>query len=299
MDKKNLLLYFEDFKRVARGLSKDLLLEASPVKVHKFPDGESLVTLPETLPECVIIYQSLYNPNERLIELLFSAKGARELGAKRLILVSPYMCYMRQDKAFLPGQVVSQRVIGSFLAGLFDCIITVDAHLHRTPDIQMVFTGARAINLSAKDAIIEFIKKDFKKGDILLGPDEESRQWVGEIASSTGLSYGICKKIRTGDENVTVLLPEDLDFKGKRVIIIDDIISTGHTVAQTSFLLKGAGVSLITCIVTHAIFTNRALKVLKNAGVKRIYSTNSIPHDTNAIDITPILKRALKKELLI
>ncbi len=299
MNKKVFLLYFENCKKVAKGLSKGLFIPSKPIRVHKFPDGENLITLPEGLPKCVIIYQSLYNPNEKLIELLFSAKGARELGAKRLILVSPYMCYMRQDKAFLPGQVVSQRVIGNFLGGLFDCIITIDAHLHRTPDIQMVFTEAKAINLSAKEAIIDFIKREIKNDNILIGPDEESQQWVREIAIGTGLKYGICKKIRTGDEKVTVSLPKDLDFKGKRVIIIDDIISTGHTVAQTSLLLKAAGAIEINCIVTHALFTNNALKVLKEAGVNKIFSTNTIPHDTNSIDITPILKRALEKELLL
>ncbi len=103
----------------------------SKYALHHFPDGESLIRLPPSLPEHVIVCRSLNQPNDKLIELLLCATTARELGAKRLTLVAPYLSYMRQDIANQPGEAVSQRIVGKLLAELFDDVLTVDPHLHR------------------------------------------------------------------------------------------------------------------------------------------------------------------------
>ena len=101
------------------------------VDIHRFPDGESRLALPPALPEAVLLFRSLHDPNAKLTELLIAAGGARALGARQLALVAPYLCYMRQDKAFVPGQPVSQRIIGALLAQHFEAVLTVDPHLHR------------------------------------------------------------------------------------------------------------------------------------------------------------------------
>ena len=94
------------------------------------------------------------------IALLFAAEALRRGGAKRLILLAPYLCYMRQDTAFHEGEAISQKVVGALIARCVDRVITVDAHLHRTPDIRAVFPGIEADNLSAMPAIADALRKD-------------------------------------------------------------------------------------------------------------------------------------------
>jgi ribose-phosphate pyrophosphokinase len=124
------LLYFEDETQFALQLAHDAGLTPALIQRHRFPDGELKLRLPSALPSHVVVLRSLVNPNEKLVELLLVARTARSLGAQRLTLVAPYLAYMRQDIAFHPGEVVSQRVVGQFLASLFDAVITVDPHLH-------------------------------------------------------------------------------------------------------------------------------------------------------------------------
>ena len=290
------LLYFKKGSRPAKKLAKSLNIESKMINCHHFPDGESLITLPEKLSKRVIIYTSLNKPNNRLIELLFAAKGARKLGAKNLILVAPYMCYMRQDKTFLPGQVVSQQIIGEYLGDLFDFIITVDAHLHRVQNIKEIFPKCEAINLSASSEIAKFLSKLDERAT-LIGPDEESLQWVKKIAKACGLNFGVCKKNRLGDKAVEIEIPK-IDLSSiEKVILIDDIISSGKTAAVSAKMLKKAGAKKIDCIVTHAVFAKGAQKILKEAGIDKIITTDSIPHRSNKIELAPVLSEAIYKIL--
>ena len=126
-----MLLGFSDYESQGRRLADALGMPFALVAIHRFPDGESKVTLPSPLPERVVLCRSLDAPNDKLIELMLCAETARAMGAKRVALVAPYLCYMRQDIAFHPGEAVSQKIVGKFLAGLFDAVITVDPHLHR------------------------------------------------------------------------------------------------------------------------------------------------------------------------
>ena len=124
-----LLLGFEDYREPGRRLADELGADYREVEVHRFPDGEHRITLPiglpASLPEHVVVCRSLFEPNAKLIDLFLLSATARELGAGRLTLVAPYLCYMRQDKAFHPGEAVSQRIIGRLLAEHFDALITV------------------------------------------------------------------------------------------------------------------------------------------------------------------------------
>ena len=126
-----MILCFDDYEIQSRKLATALDIPCHIIQRHRFPDGESKLTLPDKLSQHVLICRSLDQPNEKLVELLLAAKTARELGARKLTLIAPYLCYMRQDIAFHPGEAISQPIIGNFLAGLFDNVITVDPHLHR------------------------------------------------------------------------------------------------------------------------------------------------------------------------
>ena len=144
--------------RDAAGLAARLGVPFHEIAIHAFPDGEIRVTVGPA-SATTIIYASLDRPNDKLIALMFAAEALRRGGAKRLVLVAPYLCYMRQDTAFHEGEAISQKVIGPLLARCVDRVVTVDAHLHRTPDIMAVFPGIQSDNLSAMPAISDTLRK--------------------------------------------------------------------------------------------------------------------------------------------
>lgn len=286
-----LILAFPDYLPQSQNLADRLDVPLKKVGLHRFPDGESLVRLPVPLPDHVIVCRSLNQPNDKLVELQLCARTARELGAKRITLVAPYLCYMRQDIANHPGEAVSQRIVGKLLATLFDDVITVDPHLHRIAELKEAIPLDHAISLSAGDAIGRFLKR--RIGDaLLLGPDSESSQWVAGIADAIGFDYAIAKKIRHGDRQVEITLP-DKDYRSKPVIVIDDMVSTGGTLADTVRLLKKAGADEVYAAVTHALFCGDAEAHLRAAGVKTIWSTDSITHSTSCIKLDSLLAESI------
>jgi len=197
--KASLLLGFPEYREPARRLAECAGMDYADIELHRFPDGESRLRLPASLPGRVVICRSLDNPNARLVELALAAATARELGARRLTLVAPYLCYMRQDKAFHPGEAVSQRIMGRLLADWFDEVITVDPHLHRVHELKEAVPAGRAVALSATTAMSEFLAERIDK-PVLIGPDEESVQWVAAIARRNELEYHVAGKERFGDK---------------------------------------------------------------------------------------------------
>ncbi len=286
-----LILAFPAYRVPADRLAAETGYGVFPVTIHSFPDGESLVCLPPELPEHVIFFCSLDHPNEKLVELGFAAATARKLGARQLSLVAPYLCYMRQDKAFQAGQAISQRIIGNWLGSCFDTIITVDAHLHRIKALSEVIGPARTFNLSAEQLWVLLLRQRNDQ-PILMGPDQESRQWVQKIAEATGIDYAVAHKQRLGDLSVQIQLPE-ISVANRTVILVDDIVSSGHTLAVIAALLKKAGAAHIECLVTHALFTSSVEQLLNNSGIQEIVSSDSIPHPSNGAWLAPLLAKTL------
>ncbi|MES0328502.1 MAG: ribose-phosphate diphosphokinase [Gammaproteobacteria bacterium] len=286
-----MILGFDDYEKQSHELAKALDIPCHIIQQHRFPDGENKLTLPTGLPEHVLFCRSLDQPNEKLLELLLAAKTARELGAKTLTLVAPYLCYMRQDKAFHPGEAVSQPIVGHFLADLFDNVITVDPHLHRIQHLEQAVPSAQAVTLSATSLMAEFLRERFDD-PVLLGPDAESEQWVSAVAKPNQWSYGACNKIRTGDKNVEITLPE-INLDGRAVILVDDMVSSGQTlsVAISECLSKNS--KHVDVLVTHALFANNAKERLIQAGVRNIWSTDSVSHESNIIPLYGLLKDAV------
>ena len=153
------VLGFPGSTRQAAALAGRISAPYSAVEVHRFPDGESRVRLPAELPDRAIFYCSLDHPNDKLVELLLAAGAARELGVRHLTLVAPYLCYMRQDKAFHPGEAVSQRIVGMFLAGQVDKLVTVDPHLHRVATLAEAVPARETLTLSAAAQMGGFVKR--------------------------------------------------------------------------------------------------------------------------------------------
>jgi len=285
-----MLLGFEEYEIQAQRLAKALDRSYVRVDVHKFPDGESKVTLPAKLPAHVVFCRSLDRPNDKLIELLLAASTARQLGAQRLTLVVPYLCYMRQDTAFVAGEAISQTIIGQFLADIFDDVITVDPHLHRTHNLKDAVPAANAVALSATTAMCDFLLSH--PDVILLGPDSESVQWVRSIAEESGLAYGVAEKLRLGDREIQITLP-DLNLTEKSVVLVDDVISSGETMAIAAKCCFEKGAKRVDVLATHALFAQGAVERFQQVGVGEVWSTDSIPHSSNCISLAGLLAEAV------
>lgn len=294
------LLYFADERAAALRLAAELGLPAAPVERHRFPDEELRLRLPlgedGALADTLLLYRSLDRPNEKLVELLLVAGEARRLGARRLLLVAPYLAYMRQDKAFHPGEVVSQRIVGGFLAGLFDGVITVDPHLHRISSLAEAIPVPHAVALSGAGLLadVAVARRDRPR---LVGPDAESAQWVETAARRHGLDAIVCTKLRHGDREVDIALPEGAQVAGRAVVLLDDVASSGHTLARAAERLRAAGAASVDVAVTHALFAGDALEVIRAAGVGEVWSTDCIAHPSNAVHIAPMLAEALRAVL--
>lgn len=287
-----LVLGFQDCLPQSEALAGALGVEHRETDVHRFPDGELRLRLPTPLPDHIVFCRSLDAPNEKLIELLLAAQTARELGVTTITLAAPYLCYMRQDKAFAEGEAVSQRIIGRFLAALIDELITVDPHLHRVRTLAEAVPAQRAIALSAAPAMGTFLAaRDARP--LLVGPDQESAQWVNAAAAIAHLDHVVAEKTRRGDRDVDVHLPPR-DYRGLDVMLIDDVASTGRTLSRAAGALRAAGAARIDVLVTHALFVGDALENLKAAGVTEVWSSDSIRHESNAFALAPMLAQAIR-----
>ncbi|WP_296490243.1 ribose-phosphate diphosphokinase [Rhodoferax sp.] len=290
---KSVLLHFDDDLDPATQLARAANLTPRQVERHRFPDGEIKLRLPGTLPAHVVILRSLNDPNAKLIELLLAAQTARTLGTTYLTLVAPYLAYMRQDIAFRPGEAVSQRIVGQFLAGLFDAVITVDPHLHRVTSLHEAVPIKQAIVLSGAPLLSDWIAAR-RQHPMFIGPDEESAQWIAMAANRHGFDHAVCRKVRHGDRAVEVTLP-DVTVRGRCTVLIDDVASTGHSVARAAELLLAAGAASVDVAVTHALFSGDALQVMQDAGIGEVWSTDCIAHASNVVSMTGTIAEALAR----
>jgi len=297
-----MVLGFSDGRSQAKALAGELAdsskagsSKAGPSKVgfgevllHRFPDGEHRLQVPALLPATVILYLSLDHPNDKLIELLLAAAAARDNGAERVLLVAPYLCYMRQDIAFHPGEAVSQQVIGKLLADHFDAVITVDPHLHRIDRLEQAVPLKHAVALSATDVMATFLAGQFAT-PLIIGPDVESRQWVETMAIGRGFDFTVGAKQRFGDRNVRINLPDEVSFAGRDVVIVDDIASTGRSIIAAAESILAEQPASLSVLVTHALFAGDAEARIRTAGVEHLWSTDAIVHPTNAIPLAGLL----------
>lgn len=289
----SLLLHFDDETSLATAIARELGWDRAAVRCHRFPDGEIKLTLPTGLPPTVALLRGLQQPNHKIAALLIAAPAARELGACDLTLVAPYLAYMRQDIAFQPGEAVSQRHLGRALAAWFDAVLTVDPHLHRITTMDEVVPGRRGVAVSAAPLIGRFVAGQVPRA-LVLGPDEEAGQWVRVAAAAGGLDHGVCTKQRHGDHAVDVTLPTT-PVHGRAVVLVDDVASTGRTLIEAARAALAAGAASVDVAVTHALFVGDAFAQVRAAGVRHIWSTDSVPHPSNAIALAPLLAGALRQ----
>jgi ribose-phosphate pyrophosphokinase len=282
-------------RHIAKDIAKKARLPYSELAVTKFPDNEQLIKFTTKIlkNKKAILVQSFYGEIDScLIEVMFAARTARELGASSVALMAPYFPYMRQDKMFTYGEVASIHVLGEILSKILDEIYILDPHLHREKTLGHIFT-IPSHRLTANPLIVNYIK-NWIKNPLIVGPDWESYKWARATAELIGCESTILLKERHTARNVDVKFQEKIDVKGKNIVLVDDMISTGNTLIKTIIALKKLGVEKVTCIAVHGIFVENALERLKKTGAT-ILTTNSLPNKAARIDVSGLFAEKLRK----
>jgi len=274
-------------------LAARLGMERGSADWHRFPDGETLVRIDTTPDAEACLVCTLDDPDPKMLPLLFAADALRAQGATRIGLVAPYLAYMRQDKSFHAGEAVSSRHFGALLGQHFDWLVTVDPHLHRLQDLGQVFPRPNRV-LHAAALLAEWIQANMA-GPLLIGPDAESAQWVSAVAAKIGAPWTYLTKQRHGDLEVSVSLPADAPRgEGRRPVLVDDIVSSGRTLAEAARVLRAKGYGAPSCVAVHGLFAGDARSVLKTAGFDRIAVTNTVPQPESVIDVMPLLATGVR-----
>lgn len=268
-----------------------------PLEQRRFPDGERYLRLLEGPSGAdVWIVAELMPPDETLFGLQLLSATLREQGAGRVGLVAPYLPYMRQDKAFQPGECVSAHHMAALIGASVDALITVDAHLHRITTLDAVF-GIPARNLSAASLLADAVGAEISN-PLLVGPDAESEQWVSAAAARIGCPWTVLQKTRSGDRSVQVSGSFEPGWSTLEPVLLDDVLSTGHTLMEACRLLRENGMRSPRIAVVHAIFAGDAEEHLRKAGVSGILSCDSLPHPSNRVGLAPLIAAALCENLM-
>jgi ribose-phosphate pyrophosphokinase len=278
----------EDF---ARSLADVGRYELGELQTRRFPDGETYVLIVSDVKDKgVHLVCTLARPDDNFLRLVFVADAARALGAREVTLIAPYLAYMRQDDRFQSGEAVTSKTFARLVSSTFDRLVTVDPHLHRYPALSALYT-IPALTLHAAPLLADWIRAQVDQ-PLIVGPDEESQQWVSDIARRIDVPYAVLRKIRHGDRSVDVELPDLSRWKSRYPVLVDDIASSGHTLIEAARKLPLLGFPRPVCAVVHGVFAEDSYQRLK-AVADRIASSDSIPHESNAIWLAPLIASAI------
>lgn len=286
------LLPFPPQRPLAQAMAPTLHARVGRLDWRRFPDGESLVTLDAALDGAhVAIVASLDRADRISVPLRFAADTARELGARSVGLVAPYLGYMRQDARFHAGEAVGARSYARFLQQAFDWLATVDPHLHRIRTLAELF-AMPATQVSAAPLLAQWIRAQVRD-PVVVGPDAESAQWVAQVATACDAPWLTLRKQRRGDRDVAIDTGADLALlSGRSLVLVDDIVSTGETLVQAIRQLQAAGPRRTCCLVIHPVFAQDAYARLRAAGADCVASTDTIAHASNAMSVAGVLAQA-------
>jgi ribose-phosphate pyrophosphokinase len=273
-------------RKLADDLAKELgtgLLQATS---KRFPDGECYVRLEtEEIDKEVVIVQNSH-PDDMLVELLLLQDAAVRLGAERITNVIPYFGYARQDKLFNKGEAVSAQVMVGHIEMRAKKVITVDIHSAETLDW---FKKAKGVDVHATSCIGSFFSN--AGIDLVLAPDEGAVERAEGVAKILGSDWDHLVKTRLSGTEVR-MAPKRLDVKGRSVLIVDDIISTGGTIEAATRQLRSLGARRVVAVCTHGLFTMGALERLKKC-CDRVLSTNTLENEVSEISVAPAIAEAI------
>lgn len=261
--------------------------------LRRFPDGEAYIRiLSDVQGADIAILCQLYQPDRHVLPLLLLVETLRDLGARRVGLIAPYLAYMRQDKRFLSGEGVSSHYFAGLLSRHLDWLVTVDPHLHRIHDLEEIYS-IPAQSLTAVQPIADWLVATVDR-PLVIGPDSESEQWAASVARAAGCPWEALEKQRFGDRDVRVSVPHVEQHRDRTPVLVDDIISTGRTMQQAAAHLQDSGFQRMYCVGVHGLFAGGARGALREAGLQ-VVTSNSVPDDTNQIDLAPLLASACQK----
>jgi ribose-phosphate pyrophosphokinase len=291
-----IVLPFPEDVALATAVASRLGARLGRLEWRHFPDGESLLAIGEEVADAdVVLFCNLKQPDQKAIPLRFAAQTARELGARSVGLIAPYLAYMRQDKRFHAGEAISANVFARFLDETVDWLVTVDPHLHRIHSLDSLFRIPATL-VSAAPAIAGWIRREVPR-PLLIGPDSESSQWVADVARDVRAPYEVLHKVRRGDRDVEVSLPRAEHLRGYTPVLVDDIVSSGRTLVATLGHLHRLGMPPAVCVAIHPVFAGDAWQVLQDAGAGRVVSTDSIAHASNAISLAIPIAQAVAERM--
>jgi len=277
----------------AEAMAQRAGFERGALDVRRFPDGESYVRLlSEVRGRDVDLVCTLAEPDPGFLRLIFAADAARSLGARSVNLAAPYLAYMRQDKRFQPGEAVASLSFARLLSSTFDHLVTVDPHLHRHKSLDALYTLS-STTLHAAPVLAEWIGREID-APLLIGPDAESEQWVGESARLIEAPYAVLSKTRLGDRRVEITLPDLSAWTGRQPVLIDDIASSGGTLIEAAKQLGRAGFAPPVCAVVHPLFAENAFEALRAVSAD-IISTDAVSHPSNRVSLAPLIADTLSR----
>jgi len=286
---RTILLAMPGNEALAASLREALGAEPVMVTMRRFPDAETYLRIDgDVSGAAVSVVCTLQDPDARFLPLAFVADTLRDLGARSVGLVAPYLAYMRQDRRFQPGEAITSVSFAHLLSARFDWLVTVDPHLHRRQSLAEIYTIPAEV-VQAAPLLTEWIRGHVPD-PLVVGPDSESEQWVRAVAEAVPCPHIVLEKTRRGDRDVSVSPLPDLPAPdGRTPVLVDDIVSSARTMIETVAQLRATGRPAPVCLAVHGLFASGAYEALRAAGAARIVSTNSVPHPSNAIDLTPVL----------
>jgi len=277
---------------IARKLSKKIKANFVKSQIRVFEDGESKITLSgEISKRKSIVVQSIYPPvDTNLIQALSLISKAKETSSE-VIAVIPYMGYARQDREFLPGEIVTMKVLGKLFKGAgASKIIAVDIHSM----IGFKHFSIKTKNVSAIPELVQYVKKLSLKNPLVVSPDQGGKERAKLFAKELGSEYIALEKIRDRKTGKVQIKTKNLDEVTNRdLILVDDMISTGGSIVKATQFLKKQKCKKIYVACTHALLMNNAEKRIKKAGVTKIISANTIPGKTSIVDISNTIAKAI------
>ncbi len=281
-------------KELSRRVSSILKTKTAALESKIFPDGDSYFRVDEDVAgQDVVVIQSTYPPQDRnLIQLLLLIDGLRDLGCGKIHVVVPYLAYMRQDKRFLDGEMISASSIHKLFACLsVQRLITVDIHSQES----LSFLQPEGVNLSAMPLLADWVHSQGWKNPIVIAPDKGASSRAEIVSNALGTDYAVGKKTRdrrTGE--VTVELDASLGVAGRIAVIVDDTIARGDTVIKTAEILLERGATRVAALCSHGLFLEDAVTRMQKAGVKEVISTDTIPTLNSKISVAPIIADFLR-----
>jgi len=274
---------------LASKVSEKLGIPLERITRRRFADGELYVKLEESIEDAIIIGNTY--PDSSIIELILTEDAINNAGGKRKILVVPYYGYARQDAMFQQYEAISARALASIYKSLFEKIFVVNIH---SPE-GLAFLGEKGKEIRSEVEIGKQIKLD--GNDIVISPDDGFSQEAGIIAQVAGISSSALNKKRVSDTKVIIEFPEDLDVNGKRVALVDDLISTGGTILEASKLLKSKGATRVNVYCIHGLFISGTSKY--SGYVDKIVTTDTVEGPFSSITVSGLIAQELKEYLKI